>query len=575
MSRPRAGWLPALLALFVSGCGEDGAPAPEATPAQGPFVFVDVALEAGLAFQPTNGTQAKPFITETLGGGVALFDADGDGDLDAYFANGSTHALERGEQAGPRPRDGFFQNDGVGGFEDATTQAGLGDERWTMGVRAADFDGDGWTDLYLSNHGPNVFYRNQGSRAGVHAGFEDDTAHAGLGDPRWSTGACLLDVDRDGDLDLYVVNHIDFDYDDVLARNLRDDFHGLVVMFGPRGLPPAVDRFYRNAGDGTYVDASAEVGIDGVAAYGFQCVAFDYDQDGQVDVYVANDSQANHLWRNVDGRFEERAVRSTVALSKNGLPQAGMGVALGDFDADLLPDLFITNFSDDYFTLYRGEKGGYFRDVSSQARLQMPTHASLGWGCGFADFDHDGDLDLYAVNGHVYPQVDDYPLSSRYRQTNQLFENTGDGRFEDVSEQAGPGFRSAESSRGSAVGDVDNDGDLDILIGNLDVPPTLLRNDSRLAGRSVLLRLEGRGANRAAIGARVEVVVGERVHLRLPGTGVSFLSSDDPRLHFGLGPAERIDAVRITWPDGTKTEHGPFEAADLGPAGATIVLRQD
>ena len=569
------------LGLLASGCGDDGpatpggeAPsegpgptdAPDDLPPRGPFVFVDATEGSGLAgFVQIQDELDKPLILGSIGAGVGLFDYDQDGDLDAWLVNGDRLERASGTAA---PRDAVFANDGGGRFTDATEALGVVEEGFSSGVRLADVDGDGWRDAYVSNWGPNAFFRNvEGQR------FEEEAAARGLDEASWSTGAAFFDADRDGDLDLYLAAYVDFDADWIRANRPSEEYRGVKVHFGPRGLPGAADRFFRNDGNAVFTDVSEAVGVVGADAFGFQAVVLDADEDGWLDVYVANDSVPNYLWRNVEGEsFEDVAFLSGAALSMNGTNQAGMGVAVGDWDGDLDPDLYVTNFAEDYFTLYRNDGGGIFSDVTRKLQQVASTNPYLGWGCGIFDFDGDGDHDVYAANGHVYPQVDQFPLGTRYRQKSLLFENLGDGTFGDPDRVGGPGFAVERSTRGSAVGDLDGDGDLDVLLGNMDEPPTLLRNDTPGAANGVHVRLVGRAPNTEAVGAKVVGVVerdgaAHRI-LQLVGTSGSFLSSDAPGLFFGLGGAESLQRLEITWPDGETEVQGPFES------GARVTLEQ-
>ncbi len=539
------------LALALSGaCGEEPAsvaltsaheaPAESAWSDDGPYRFRDATEASGLAsFEQVSGSPEKPFLPETVGGGCALFDHDHDGDLDAYLTNGG----RLGQARAANPSDALYLNDGGGRFTDGSAAAGIDERGWTNGVRVCDVDGDGWSELYLTNYGRNTFYVADGKGT-----YRERTDEAGLAVESWSTGACFLDFDRDGDLDLHVANYVVFDEARWLAERPTTVYQGVEVMKGPKGLPGAPDCFFVNEGGLRFREASAELGLVD-ELFGFQDLALDFDLDGWIDLFVGNDSVANNLWRNLEGqRFEDVALRQGLAFSIDGRPQACMGVALGDFNGDLRPDLYVTNFADDYSTLYRGEEGGFFLDVSQALGLAGPTMEELGWGTGFVDFDLDGDPELFEVNGHVYPQVDRFRLGTEYRQPAQLFEWDGT-RFRQPPGRGGRAWAAKHAGRGAATGDVDGDGDLDLLIENLDGPPRLLRNDGTV-GRRLEVVLIGAGANRAAVGARVIARAGGRAQLRLAGVTQGFLSSSDPTLVFGLGTLERVEELEITWPLG-------------------------
>lgn len=478
-----------------------------------------------------------------MGAGVALLDHDGDGDLDAYLTNGGT--LDGGEPVS----DALFANDGGARFRDVSAEAGVGDLAWTQAAIAADLTGDGLPEVLLANWGPNALLLNEGGR------LRDVAAAAGVAEERWSTGAVFLDADVDGDLDLYVSNYVVLEAD--ALPEARFSYRGVEVSYGPRGLPGERDSFYRNEGTQgaapRFVEVTEEAGLADSEGYGFQAVTFDYDEDGFGDVFVANDSTPNYLWRNVGGaRFEDRAFQAGVALSRNGVEQAGMGVAVGDVNHDGHLDGYVTNFSEDYNTLYLGDGGGLFSDATLRWQVAFPTMASLGWSTGFVDLDGDGDEDLFAVNGHVYPQVDRFDLGTRYRQRNQVFVNEGGAGLREVSAGSGPGFEVEEASRGAAWGDLDGDGDVDLLVGNLDAPPTLLINESPRAGAFVAVRLRGAGSNRDAVGARLWARIGDHRRVWPIAAGSGCFSSSDPTVHVGLGPAEKVDAFEVLWPSGRR-----------------------
>jgi len=506
--------------------------------------FYDVAVEAGLVHKTVSGTPEKQHIVECNTGGTALFDYDNDGDLDIYLVNGSRL---QGYVLGEEPRAGLFRNDGDWHFTNVAAQAGIDHVGWGMGVTAVDYNADGHTDLYLANYGPNALYRNEGDGS-----FSNVAEELGVGFDGWSSAATFGDYDGDGDLDFYLTNYIDFDPDYVPADMSFCNWRGINVFYGPRGMPGERDRLYRNDGATSgwaFVDDSAAFGIGGHDYYGFAALAGDYDNDGDLDIYIANDSTPNSLYRNDGGQFSDVALITASAYSEDGREQGGMGLASSDYDGDGDLDLFVTNFSHDNNTLYKNNGRGFFTDASFTTSLGKESITSLGWGTGFFDYDNDGDDDLFVANGHVYPAVDSHDIGTRYFQRNQLFNNDGDV-FAEIGQQGGPGLQVEKSSRGHAVGDIDNDGDLDMVIVNIDNTPTLLRNDGGNDKNWLLVRLVGNGANRQAIGSRVVAEVAGRKQLREVHSGTGYISQDDTRLHFGLGRGEQVDHLAVRWPDG-------------------------
>ncbi|MDA2936764.1 CRTAC1 family protein [Acidobacteria bacterium AH-259-A15] len=516
--------------------------------------FENVADSAGLRFILTSGLPSKEYIPESMSGGVGFIDFDNDGWIDTYLVNGSTLEAERvGDNSA---MNHLFRNNRDGTFTDVTEQAGVGDKKWGMGVCVGDVNNDGWDDLYITNFGPNLLYLNQGNGT-----FRDFSQESGTDDPSWSSSAAFADFDEDGDLDLYVSNYVYFDINrpprhgmqlEHLDQPLECRYRGIKVQCGPRGLLAQSDRFFENRGNGTFIDKTRESGIEQPENYyGLGVVWGDYDNDGDLDVFVANDSTPNFLFQNNGNKtFTEVGLIAAVAFNEDGREQAGMGVDFSDFDNDGDLDLFVTNFSDDTNTLYRNEGNGRFTEATYAAGLGELSWQKLGWGASFADLDLDGWKDLVMVNGHVFPEVDLYQIGTSLRQPNFVFRNLKNGRFEEVSRMVGAGFSEVRNSRGLAVGDINNNGHIDLLISNLDESPSLLLNSARNPGNWILLKLKGTLSNRSAIGTRVYVQTGPLTQMQEVKSGGSYQSQNDLRLHFGLGPYKIVDQIRIRWPNG-------------------------
>ncbi|HET7221324.1 MAG TPA: CRTAC1 family protein [Vicinamibacterales bacterium] len=534
--------------------------------------FTDVTKDSGITFSHV-WSPDKKYILESMSGGVALFDFDNDGLLDVYLVNSPTVATA----ANPRSaRSELWRNRGDGTFADVTDKAGVGYPGWGMGTVAADYDNDGWDDLYVTCYGPNKLYRN--NRDGT---FADVTARAGVGDARWSTGAAFADYDGDGWLDLFVANYVNVRLEALpeFGKGKFCEFHGIPVQCGPRGLGGSGDSLYHNKGDGTFEDVSTKAGVaDPDERFGMGVAWSDIDGDGRPDLYVANDAGPNFLYRNNgNGTFVDVALQAGTALSENGKEQGSMGVAIGDYNHSGGWSIFVTNFSDEYNALYRRDKGLQFTDVSFASQTATPSIPLVGWGTHFLDYDNDGWLDLLVVNGHVYPQVERAGSATRYAQRRLLYRNNRTGTFTDVTSTAGPALGEPSVSRGSAAGDLDNDGDLDVVINNLDGAPTVLRNDGGNRNNFLVVDLEGRAGNRSAIGAIVTLTATDLVQRAERRSGDSYLSHSDARLHFGLGTRTKVDAVEVRWPNGTVQRFGEIPAntfiriVEGAPAPETIV----
>ncbi|HEX3184260.1 MAG TPA: CRTAC1 family protein, partial [Pyrinomonadaceae bacterium] len=529
-----------------------------------PVVFADVTEKTALReFVHHAGTPQKNYLFEAPSGAVALFDYDGDGLLDVYLLNGSTVPALQGKEKPPRAA--LYRNLGEWKFEDVTTKAGVANERWGMGVAVADYDNDGRPDLFVSNLGVSRLYHNNGDGT-----FTDVAEKLNVARKGWSTGATWGDYDGDGRLDLFVPGYVAIDFDNLPASPTEKgpgstsatttqnfcQFRGVAVMCGPRGLTGAGDSLYHQKPDGTFEDVSKKAGVDDPQRYyGFTSSFVHANDDNLLDLIVVNDSTPNQLYINKgDGTFEETGYPSGVGLNENGREQAGMGLAVGDYDNDGRLDFHITNFSDDSNVLYHNDGDGNFTDVTFQTGLGEPSIPFLGWGTSFLDYDNDGWPDLIVANGHVYPEVDNHQWGTSYAQQPLLFRNLRNGRFERVGAAPGSGLARALTARGLAVGDLDGDGRLDVVMNNIDSKPAVLRNVTTPVGNWLSIRLVGdtsKKSSRDAIGARVYVTAGGVRQRRDVISGNSYASQNDLAVHFGLGSATRVEKIEIQWPDGS------------------------
>ncbi len=508
--------------------------------------FTDATPSSGLeAFDGLQGSVAKDHIIEVMGGGAAFLDFDDDGALDILLVRGST--IEAFRQGGDLMCS-LFRGDGAGHFEDVTVRAGLTSRGWGQGVAVGDYNGDGRIDLFLTGYGGNVLYRNLGD-----GNFEDASRSAGIAPSQWSLGAAFTDFDRDGDLDLYVTNYLGYPLDRTVKRDSNCNYRGFAVFCGPRGLPGLRDSLYLNDGAGRFRDVAAELGIDDERLYGLGVQIEDYDNDSWPDIFVANDLTANLFYRNRgDGSFEELAVLLGAAFSQDGIEEGSMGIDTADFNHDGWLDIYYTNSSYESNSLLVNNGDGSFTNLTDPAGHGQSTHLFVGWGVAAGDLDHDSWEDLLVVNGHLYPEADRFEMGLRYEQRWLVFMNdSGEGFSEKGTEF---GLDKRYKSRGLALGDYDNDGDLDAVVNNLDGPPTLLRNDQETGNHWLSVDLRGKRSGRPAVGARVTVRAGGQTLVRGLRSSASYLSANETRLHFGLGEADRVDSVLVQWPSGASTE---------------------
>jgi enediyne biosynthesis protein E4 len=510
--------------------------------------LVDITDSTGIKFEHLSSSDKK-YIVESMGGGVALIDYDRDGLPDIYFTNAPNVDMAL---AGQKARSALYHNNGDGTFTDVTAKAGVGYPCFAMGAVVGDYNNDGWPDLLVTCLGGVVLYRNNGDGT-----FTDVTEKAGLNDTQFATGAAFGDYDGDGWADLFVSHYVDFHLDDLpkFGSSKTCQYHGLAVQCGPRGLKGAGDLLFRNNGDGTFTNVSKAAGVDDPHGYyGLGTLWSDFNDDGLLDLFVANDSTPNFLYRNDGkGHFTEVGFIAGTAVSQDGSEQAGMGIALGDYLHTGRLSVFVTHFSEEYAALFRNDGGMSFTDVSFQAGVATPTIPYVGWGTAFFDFDNDGWPDLFLVNGHVYPQIDTLDIGARYREPKLLFLNRHDGTFRNISELVGPAIQVPQVSRGAAFGDLFNDGHIDIVVENLDGKPMILRNAGGNHHHWIGFELAGTKSNRLALNARVKAVAGDLVQVDEVRSGGSYLSQNDLRIHFGLGSQDRVDRVEILWPSG-KTE---------------------
>ena len=518
-----------IISLITTFCSADG---------KDKISFTTVTGAAGLQFRHVDGRSGQRYFLETVGSGAAFFDYDGNGLTDIYFVNSADLP---GFSSSIPPTNCLYRNNGEGTFTDVTEQAGVGDTGYGAGCAVADYDNDGYLDLYVTNFGANVLYRNNGDGT-----FTDVTQHAGVGDNRWSLGCAFADYDNDGFVDLYVTNYIDFHFE----THTKCTQKGVATYCPPESFEGVPDTLYRNNGDGTFTDVTSSTGVYNEDGKGMGIVFGDYDNDGDSDCYVGNDAGENFLYQNKgDGTFTNVGWMAGVEADENGDVQGTMGIDFGDYDNDGLLDLIAINYQQQTNALYRNDNGDFFTDLSFAAGM-AESLPYVGWGVDFFDVDNDGDKDLLIANGHLQDTVEKYDDTTTYPQHNHLLINNGHGRFVNESMKAGSGLQSRRVSRGIATGDYDNDGDLDVLISNANDAAELLRNDGGNQGNWILIRTVGTRSNRAGIGTRIKIQAGDLIQIDEVRSGSGYLSQNDLRLHFGIGAHKRINRIEAKWPSG-------------------------
>lgn len=544
-------WLFASLFVLAGSLAAQQKPYPASAEHPSPAWFVDVASKAGIAVRNVNGSATtKRYIVEATGSGVAIIDYDRDGWPDIFLVNGQE--LTPDKSAKQQPTSHLFHNNHDGTFTDVTEKAGLVSTAWGQGVCVGDYDNDGFDDIYVTDYGKNRLFHNLGN--GTFREVAEQSGVAGTG-KEWGTGCAFVDYDRDGKLDILVANYVHFDLATTPAPGSEAGcmWKGAPVMCGPRGLPGAKNLLFHNDGDGKFHDASKTSGIEKTDAhYCFSVTTLDYNEDGWPDIYVACDSTPSILYRNNhDGTFTDVGADAGVAFNEDGREQAGMGSTAGDYDGDGHIDLFKTNFSDDTATLYHANGDGTYNDMTNAAGLGINLDA-LGWGAMFADVDNDGYPDLLVVNGHVYPEVDSAKLGATFKEPRFLYWNQGNGKFTDVSKASGPGLNEPLSGRGLAIADLWNDGRLEAVVNNLSDMPLLLVNQAANRNHWLGIRLIGTASNRDGIGARVMLHGNKRSFVDEVRSGSSYSSSNDLRLHFGLGQETKLTSIEVRWPNGKR-----------------------